>query len=188
MISFVEKEDIALIRAAKNGSSEAFTQIVRNYKDFIFHVAMGILQDPRDAEDVVQESFVKAYLSLHQLQDERAFPSWMAMIATRLALDLYKKNQRGRSVSLHEGIFLPPAAADETRRSDLRLSLWQALAHLKPEHRAILILREVQGFNYQEISLILDIPIGTVRSRLHTAREQLRRALGEEKGGNAHEL
>lgn len=157
------------IQAAKAGNREAFAQLVRSYKDFVYRTAYAILHDGAEAEDVVQESFVKAFLSLRSLRDERAFPSWISTIATRIALDIVKRRQVSWApVSNSERLPAPSV------NSDLRLDMEAALAQLSPEHRAVLVLREVQGFDYREIADILGIPIGTVRSRLHTARMQLR--------------
>lgn len=179
----MEKEDIQLIRAAKNGSSEAFTLLVGNYKDFVFRNAMGILQNRMDAEDVVQEVFVKAFLSFRQLQDERAFPSWLATITTRQSLDLIKKRKSARPVSLDEEHAYALSQRDIADESDARVTLYQSLSELSPEHRAVLILREIQGFDYQEIARILEIPMGTVRSRLHAARLHLRNSLCKREKG-----
>jgi RNA polymerase sigma-70 factor, ECF subfamily len=184
----VNKEDLAIISNARKGSREAFAILVHNYKDFIYRTAYGIVQTHMDAEDVVQETFVKAFLNISQLKDERAFPSWLTTIATRISLELVKK-RNGKTVPYEtEGHSFPPLRGD-SHNADLRIALLQELSKLGVEHRTVLVLREIHGFDYQEIAEILDIPIGTVRSRLHTARAKMRKALFESKEEEAsHEL
>jgi RNA polymerase sigma-70 factor, ECF subfamily len=170
---------LQLIRAARAGDKEAFTHLVHAYKGHLFRTALAIVRDYGEAEDVVQEAFVKAFLSLTTLKDERAFPSWLSTIATRIALDAVRKRQT-KVGSYNDDVANLDALTARTARtsnSDLRLDLFEAMSKLSPEHRAVIALRELQGFDYQEIANILDIPLGTVRSRLHTARMQLRNLL-----------
>ncbi|UOF90705.1 sigma-70 family RNA polymerase sigma factor [Fodinisporobacter ferrooxydans] len=173
----MEEKDLQLIRSAKHGSKEAFALLVQNYKQYVYRTAYGILQSRTDAEDVVQEAFIKAYLSLAQLQEERSFPSWITTITTRLAIDLIKKRQRASPVTWDDSWLQIQDPKHDISHTELRLSVHHALAELNEDHRAILILREIHGFDYQEIANILQIPIGTVRSRLHSARMQLRKTL-----------
>jgi RNA polymerase sigma-70 factor (ECF subfamily) len=167
---------LQLIRAARAGDKEAFTHLVHAYKGHLFRTALAIVRDYGEAEDVVQEAFVKAFLSLSTLKDERAFPSWLSTIATRIALDAVRKRQL-KVASYNDDVAKLDALTARTSNSDLRLDLLEAMLKLSPEHRAVIALRELQGFDYQEIANILDIPLGTVRSRLHTARMQLRNLL-----------
>lgn len=159
--------------AAKHGNKDAFAALVRAYKDYVFRIAYGILMNRMEAEDVAQETFVKAYLQLRGLREERSFPSWLATIATHRALDVAKQQQRWRLVSMEED--LPSGETDEMARVDKRILVQELLGKLNPIHRAVLILREIQGYDYAEISRILGVPIGTVRSRLNIARAHLRK-------------
>lgn len=170
------------IRAAKAGDKEAFTHLVRSYKDFLFRSAFAIVRDYGDAEDVVQDSFVKAFLSIHTLKDERAFASWISTITTRIALDIVRR--KSKIGEYNDSSPNPETVATPSAKSDLKLDIEDALFQLSPEHRTVIALREVQGFDYQEIANILEIPIGTVRSRLSSARMQLRKRLypDDEKG------
>ncbi|WP_029419923.1 RNA polymerase sigma factor [Alicyclobacillus macrosporangiidus] len=172
------------IRAAQAGDQEAFAHLVHSYKDYLFRTAYAILRDHGEAEDVVQEAFVKAFLSLSGLKDERAFPTWITTITTRLALDSIRRRRPDVSLGDSEAVPHRDRGAVPASVAELRLDLAAALAKLSPEHRAVIALREIQGFDYREIAEILGIPIGTVRSRLHTARMQLRNLLSahEERG------
>jgi RNA polymerase sigma-70 factor (ECF subfamily) len=179
----VEQEDLQLIREARKGSREAFTLLVRNYKDFVYRTAYGIVQNHMDAEDIVQESFVKAFRSFRQLKDDFAFPSWISTITTRISFDFLKK-RKSNIVPYESEAYSIQAKDTGTEQTALRLSITQALSRLSDEHRTIIVLREVQGFDYQEIADILGIPIGTVRSRLHAARMQMRKLLSEKEDGD----
>lgn len=169
----MDEEQLGLVLAAKHGDKDAFAALVRAYKDYIFRTAYGILMNRTEAEDVAQETFVKAYLQLRGLREERSFPSWLATIATRRALDVAKRQQRWRFVPVEEELLY--GETDEMANVDKRMLVEELLGKLNPIHRAVLVLREIQGYDYVEISRILGVPIGTVRSRLNIARTQLRK-------------
>lgn len=168
-------EDRKLIQAAKQGQIDAFTKLVRNYKNFVFQTAYGVLQNRSDAQDVTQDTFIQVYASLKRLREERSFPAWIARITVRKALDFTDMNQKHRGLPLNAERFR--TAEDVHKATDAKLDLEQALQQLNDDQRSILVLRELHGFDYEELAKILSIPIGTVRSRLHNARNQLRRIL-----------
>lgn len=171
--SGLEEQDRMLIRLAKQGDAQAFTQLVHNYKQFVWQIALGVLGDWAEAEDVTQEAFVRAYRSLPTLRTEETFPSWLATVTTRLAIDVARRKKGHR---------LPQSAPDEWLEDPVdrygtienRLLLTTLLERLSEDERAILILRELEDKSYQEIANVLQIPIGTVRSRLHNARLALK--------------
>ena len=169
-------EDHLIIRRAKHGDLHAFSTLVRNYKIYVYKTAFGILQNNSDAEDVTQETFLKVYQSLRSLRNEETFPTWIARIAVRTALDLVKKNQR---IQTYDPQTESSHLIVDEAMPDARMELDFALEKLSPDHRAILVLREIQGWDYEQISRVLEIPIGTVRSRLYHARTQLRQILSE---------
>ncbi|WP_290588487.1 sigma-70 family RNA polymerase sigma factor [Alicyclobacillus sp.] len=177
-------EQRAWIRAARFGDPEAFARLVESYKDHLFRTAYAIVRDRGEAEDVVQEAFVKAYLTLPGLKDERAFSAWITTITTRLALDWIRRRRPNVRLEDSDAAVQTDHRAMPAMKAELRIDLADALAKLSPEHRTVIALREIQGFDYQEMADILGIPIGTVRSRLHHARLQLRRLLSshEERG------
>ncbi|MCL6454317.1 MAG: sigma-70 family RNA polymerase sigma factor [Alicyclobacillus sp.] len=178
----MNEADLDLIRKAKRGHLDAFTRLVHNYQNFVYRTAYGILRQPTDAEDVSQEVFLKVHQSLKQLRDERTFPTWLARITVRTAIDWKQRSSNQRAGPL-----------DETRLATLhdprdaavhaRLELHEALMRLTPLQRTVLVLRELHGLGYEEMAEVLGIPVGTVRSRLHNARAQLRAHLDEERGG-----
>ncbi|MDQ0189793.1 RNA polymerase sigma factor [Alicyclobacillus cycloheptanicus] len=171
----MKQDDVDLIRVAKQGRTEAFEALVRQYKAFVFRTAYGILRNNMDAEDVTQETFIKVYHALRGLREERTFPSWLARVTVRTALDWVSKHKRQPSVPLDAEQV--STRTDVHASADIRMDVERALDGLTTEQRTIVVLRDVQGFGYDEIAEILDIPIGTVRSRLHYARAQLRELL-----------
>jgi RNA polymerase sigma-70 factor, ECF subfamily len=154
--------------------------LVRNYKDFVYQTIYAILRNHADTEDVLQETFIKAYQSIKSLREERTFPSWIARIATRTALDWRGRADRTRAAP--NEIEKIAGERDPNKAIRIRIDLEYALSQMSKEHRAILVLREFHGFDYEEIAEILNIPVGTVRSRLFNARAKLRRILLRESG------
>jgi len=173
--------DIHLVRRAKRGDSDAFETIVRNYQDFVYRTAYGVTQHHSDAKDVAQETFVKVFLSLKTLKEERTFPTWIARITARTALDWIEKHRRIRQSNVD--LERLASKQSESQAAGTRIDLQRGMDSLSPEHRMVLMLRDVQGFEYEDISNILEIPIGTVRSRIHNARLQIRRELLGSEGG-----
>ena len=172
------------IQQAIEGNKTAFEQLVCRYKNHIVNIAFGILGNAHDAEDVAQEAFFKAYMSMRNLKNARAFYRWLVKITTNLCLDR-KKNANGH-VQQPEGLeslvdlkYQPEIIVEQKEKQAVVL---KALAELSLEHRTIIGLREIHGFTYEEIAEILEIPLGTVKSRVHAARSELRRLLPRKVG------
>ena len=176
----MNQDDIDLIRKARQGDLDAFNAIVKNYKYYVYRTAFGILNHPSDAEDVAQETFIKAYQSLPKLRDVRSFPAWLARIAVHTSSDFIKTSRRHQEVALDHNHHL--ASHDAHQLAQTQLDIQDAMVQLSEEQRTVIVLRMVQGMDYEEIAKNLDIPIGTVRSRLHHSRMRLRELLGEERG------
>lgn len=187
----VTEED--LIRAAQRGDKKAFQALVSKYANRALQLAEGVMGSAHDAEDVLQEAFVKAYLNITKFKGDSKFYTWLYRIVYNMAIDFKRRmNRRGgdtreyddiserRSESLGEGTvsssrFLPPDRS-YSAREELSL-VAEALSDLSPDHRAVLVLREVDGLSYEEISDTLNIQKGTVMSRLFYARKRLREVL-----------
>jgi RNA polymerase sigma-70 factor (ECF subfamily) len=149
---------------------------------------LRLLGSPEDAQDVLQDSFVRAFEKLDQFHGESSFYTWIYRIAVNLALSEYRRHrQRGRDrwadpVSLNVAAE-PVDVSSETdpaialERVERELIVQTALNELGPEHRAVVVLKDFDGRRYEEIASLLEIPIGTVRSRLHRARSELRERL-----------
>lgn len=172
-----------LIRAALSGDSEAFGQLVRTHQERLYAAMLQVTRSTEEAEDVVQEAFVRAFLKLDSFHGNSQFFTWLYRIAFNNALSRRRRKQP--SVSLEQAreatgtepvdhVDAPDAGLlREERVAMIRLALDQ----LTLEHRAILVLREMEDQSYEAIADILQISIGTVRSRLNRARTQLRLTL-----------
>lgn len=183
----MNQELFNLISEARQGKSEAFTKIVKLYKDIVFRQAYAMLHDWMEAEDVTQEAFLKAYKSLSGLNSPYAFASWMSRIVCHLCYNhIHKKNKKDKLFAdegLESGVAAGRDPHDIVENRDLRLNIQAAMGTLSPDHRVVIILRDVQGFSYDEIAKILEIPVGTVKSRIHAARMDLRSKLARQEGG-----
>jgi len=176
-------EEAKLIDAALAGDADAFGQLVRQHQDRLFASMVQVTRSAEEAEDVVQDAFVRAYLKLDTFQRNSRFFTWLYRIAFNSALSRRRKKQANISLDqTRETLGQEPSddvdAPDERLLRDERVELVRAaLDQLSTEHRAILVLRELENYPYEEIAEILVISIGTVRSRLSRARTQLRQTL-----------
>ena len=183
--------DWDLVQQARKGDRDAFRVLVERYERKVTALAIGMLRHPDDALDVVQEAFAKAYQNLTRFKGDASFYTWIYRIALNLCIDHQRRQGRVQQVSLDvpEGDdSTAPVVRDESIRGDpvrraedaeIRDRLRAAMAELTPEHRAVILLREVEGLSYEEISQTLAVPKGTVMSRLHYARRQLQARLHE---------
>jgi RNA polymerase sigma-70 factor (ECF subfamily) len=180
--------DEALIRAALGGEEEAFRDLMERYKNRAYHVALGITGDPDDALDVVQEAFVKAYYNLKEFRFGANFYTWFYRLLVNQAIDRWRKSSRSHTVSLDEkwlseevsapeSVMYPKTPEELAQNRQLSAALSRAIAGLPEYHRAVIMLREVDGLAYEEISKVLHCSVGTVMSRLHYARAKLKEAL-----------
>jgi RNA polymerase sigma-70 factor (ECF subfamily) len=179
-----------LISESLGGRSAAFGELVSRYQDRLFNAVVRIVDHPEDARDIVQDAFINAYQSLASFKGDAEFYTWLYRIAFNSAVS-YRRRRR-LLVSLEsgregEGAIDPLDPSEETRpeaaieRADDERTVQNALNRLSPEHRTVLVLKEIDGLKYEEIADVLDVPIGTIRSRIHRARLELRDLL--EPGG-----
>lgn len=176
-------EEAELIDAALKGDTEAFGRLVQTHQDRLFGAMLQVTRSAEEAEDVVQEAFVRAYVKLHTFQRNSRFFTWLYRIAFNSALS--RRRRKRATISLDQtrevtGIEPIDAvdAPDERMLQRERVSMVRAaLDRLSDEHRAIMVLRELENHAYEDIAEILEISIGTVRSRLNRARTQLRQTL-----------
>jgi RNA polymerase sigma factor (sigma-70 family) len=162
-----------IIREAKQGSKIAFTLLMERYKDHVYRYAYGMLGDTMEAEDAAQETFIKVYYALPKLENEAAFSSWLTRIMSNICYDRHKKKKLKFS-ELNDQMY-----ENQTEQQQLRLSLTEAIQKLSIEHREVILLKDVQGYSYDEIGEMLKIPLGTVKSRINAARLRLRNELSQ---------
>ncbi len=184
----VTSSDWALVQRAREGDRDAFRELVERYQGKVAALALGMLRSREDALDVVQETFAKAYQSLDRFKGDASFYTWVYRIAVNLCIDHRRRETKLPHVALEPGDALGGALGgdahgdepfEQARAGEIRRRLRRAIAELTPEHRAVILLREVEGLSYEEISRVLDCPKGTVMSRLHYARRQLQSRLRE---------
>ena len=180
-------DDDRLIADCLKGQTAAFGELVRRYQDRLFNTVFRLVDSAEDAQDVVQEAFLHAYQSLDRFKGESQFFTWLYRIAVNSAISLKRKQRI--VVSLHldrerQGGVPEPHDVSELSQPDLALEradeerrIQAALNRLSPEHRAVLILKDLEDQKYETMAEILQVPIGTIRSRLHRARLELREVL-----------
>jgi len=170
-------DDRDLIACAQQGDRQAFTELVCRHQSGIVSMIYRMCGDPQQAEDAAQEAFVRVWQNLNSYKPQHAFRSWLYRIAANSALDSLRRERPSvelDSLSLADSSADPEQAAEENQRA---AQIRRAIARLSEPLRMVLVLREYQELSYQEISEALDIPTGTVMSRLNAARSQLRKDL-----------
>jgi len=182
-------DETALVAQAREGDPRAFTELVRRYESKIFRLAQHITQNREDAEDVLQETFLKAYEHLDQFQGNSKFYTWVVRIAVNQALMKLRRRRTDKSVSLDEAIDTGEdtitreiAAWDEDpeqrfSREEMGEILDSAIQSLAPTYRSVFLLRDVEDLSTEETAEALGISVPAVKSRLLRARLQLREKL-----------
>ncbi len=186
MLPDVERE---LLRKCQAGNARFFEPIVRAYERPGMRVALGMMGNQDDATDALQDAFIKAWRSLRSFDLKRSFSPWFFQILRNQCRDALRKRQvRFRLEALDERLEMRPSDPEQSparihEKKAARERIWKALEQLGEDHREILVLKEIEGFRYGEIARILDIPEGTVASRLFHARRALATVL--RKTGNS---
>jgi RNA polymerase sigma-70 factor, ECF subfamily len=184
----VDSDDAALIERCRAGDLAAFEPLVTKYRQRVYRLAYNVLRDSEEAWDVSQDAFIRAFQALASFRGDSAFYTWLFRIVMNVARDRARQHAaRGRAFgaerveeedrdrTLADQGPAPDAHAVEVEE---RERIGRALATLSEAHRAIIMLSDLEGLSYREIAEVLDIPMGTVMSRLHHARRRLREALG----------
>lgn len=188
--SITDQEVVALARAGKEA---AYRELLRRYERPVFSLIYRMVRDRELAEDLAQESFVKVLNALDSYRPEYKFSSWIFKIANNAAIDHLRRREivtlsldgapGARTADEVEATALQAvdrseSALDELEAKELGASIEQAIARLRPEYRACILLRHVEGRAYEEIAATLDLPLGTVKTHIHRARHELREYLG----------
>lgn len=187
----ISLEDFELVEKVKSGQTEAFSDLVRKYQDRVFNVCWRVCGNLEDARDLTQDTFLKVFERIAGFRGESGFYTWLYRIAVNLALTLRRKGTGRRTLSLDqpEGTLGTQAerlvarareggdSAQEVAEADMQARLVRALQAMDDEPRAVIVLRDIEGLNYEEIAAILEVPVGTIKSRLFRARIMLRDAM-----------
>ena len=187
----VEYVDTDLVRLTKQGDVAAFHRLFDKYQKRVYNLVYRMVGNDDDAADLTQEVFIKVYNSLHLLKSEEAFFTWVRTVATNVCRDQFRK--KGRTIkadSLDEKIALEDGEVQrdvidwsnnperELEQKDTQETVQRAISSLSEEHRAVIVLHHIEGMDVSEIAQALQIPSGTVKSRLSRARDELKRKLG----------
>jgi len=181
-----EKE---LLERAKNGEIEAFEKLVEGYQKKVFNIALRLIGSHDDASEAAQEVFVKVFKSINKFKGEAAFSTWIYSITRNVCMDELRKKKNKNVVSLDEEIKLPdgdvkreveddkPTPEVITEKNELRAVVRKAILSLSEDHKTMIVLRDLQGMSYEEISKVFKCPEGTVKSRINRARQALKEKL-----------
>lgn len=169
-------EEKELVRLSREGSEEAFAELVKIYKIKVFNLAYSLTRDRDVADDLAQEAFIKAYYALPRFQSRSGFGTWLYRIAINHVRDYLRKKSRMIQISIENIKESSILQEDKTMKEEKepieaqrRQLVRQSIRSLPEKHKVILSLRDIQGFSYEEISKILKISAGTVDSRIHRA-------------------
>jgi RNA polymerase sigma-70 factor, ECF subfamily len=196
-------EDWGLVQRCQRGEASAFAELVRRYQRKAYSLAFGMVHNPDDARDVVQDAFVKVHRHLPNFKGDSSFYTWFYRIVVNVAIDHVRKHSRSAAVDYddtvaHEadgpgdGELLPstlgvnPATA--LGRREIREAITKALETLSPNHRAVLLMRESEGLSYEEMAEAMECSKGTIMSRLFHARKNMQKVLTELLGGSHYKV
>ncbi|MDF9409109.1 sigma-70 family RNA polymerase sigma factor [Pelotomaculum isophthalicicum JI] len=179
----MQPADNILVERSKNGDMEAFEQLVRRYENKVYTVAYRFLGNHADASDLAQDAFLRLYHALPSFRGESSFMTWLYRITANACRDEIRRRQRYHFMSLDNEIEnngdhimsrvsgLTPSPEEEFEQKEFNDMIQQCINSLTPEHRLILVMREIQGLSYDEMADVLKCSLGTVKSRLSRARQ-----------------
>ena len=182
-----------LLELAKKGDIDAFEKLIEKYEKKVFNIALKLLGDYDDASETAQEVFLKIFRSLAGFKEQSSFSTWIYRITTNVCFDVLRKRKNNNVVYIDEIIEnedegmkrqIPQkgdSVEDIVEKKEIKEILNEAIQNLSEEHRTVLVLRDIQGFSYEDISEILNCPEGTVKSRLNRARKALKEILKDKK-------
>ena len=171
-------EDLELTRRSQAGDTEAFGELVTKYRVRIFTMVCGMVRNEHDAWDLAQEGFLKAWHSIHLFKGRSSFYTWLYSITFNLTI--YSLRRQGRRVEVELNDAIPsslPGPRVHYQRSEIREQVNAALAKLSPQHRAVVVLKDLEELQYSEIAEVLHLSMGTVMSRLFYGRKKLQSML-----------
>ncbi|HOK08558.1 MAG TPA: sigma-70 family RNA polymerase sigma factor [Candidatus Hydrogenedens sp.] len=181
-------EDWELVALAKQGNNEAFDNLIQRYKNQIYTLCFYLTRDTHNAEDLVQETFIRIYKNINRIDPKAQFKTFIFTIARNLALNQLRNDQRKKNFLVrlferwnynHKEKNNSPSSLTYSESKELIDIVQECMLELSPEYKEILLLRETQGLDYESIAEVLGCRIGTVRSRLARARAELRKKIKE---------
>lgn len=183
-LSSPESDELYLLSAVQKGNLDAFSQLVHRYQDRLYNALTRFLDSPEDAQDVMQEALMSAFANARNFKGQSRFYTWVYRIAMNHAIDLHRRKKPRQALSIHrEGASDWIASGKEDapeqaiEHEEDRQLICTALKILSAEHRMVIVMKELDDMRYEEIAEVLEVPVGTVRSRLHRARSELKTIL-----------
>jgi len=190
-----QPDDRELVEACRAGDRRAFQELVMRYQRKVFALAYGFLRNQEDALDVVQESFVKVHRYLGNFEEKSSFYTWLYRIVVNLCIDHMRRNRRHKDLEFDDGrrhdgelaimgnellpMFGHDDPGDLLHRKEVLLAVRESLDYLSEKHRAVIVMRELQGMSYEEMANAMGCSKGTIMSRLFHARRNMQRLLKE---------
>jgi RNA polymerase sigma-70 factor (ECF subfamily) len=182
-----------LAKLSRGGDRRAFAELVELYKDKIYHLGYRMLNQKQEAEDIVQETFLRVYTNLDRYDENQKFSTWIYRIATNLCIDRLRKRKPkysidaemtdGEGTDWHAMLASKDAGPDEELiLSETQSNIREAIQTLPDKYKAVVILRYLHDMSLQEIGDVLDMPVTTIKTRVHRGREFLRKKLEAEYG------
>ena len=176
------------IKQVLKGDQDAFAEVIELYKDKVFQICFRMLGNRHEAEDISQEAFIRAYVNIHTFNQKRKFSTWLYRIATNLCIDRIRKKKPDyyldAEVKGTEGLTMYSQVAaegqlpeEEVEEMELQNEIQRQIMKLPDKYRSVIVLKYIEELPLQEISEILDLPLGTVKTRIHRGREALRKQL-----------
>ncbi|MCO7125301.1 RNA polymerase sigma factor SigW [Sporolactobacillus shoreicorticis] len=192
----MDQSEKRLIKKIRKGDQQAFAELVERYKNSVFAICLRMVGNAQEAEDLSQEAFIRAYNRIDQYDHDRKFSTWLFRIATNLSIDFLRR--RKNNVSLDavvpgtEGLSLNTMLPDEGEqpedqmvRKETEEMVQEQIKRLPDKYRSAIVLKYIEDLSLKEISEIMEIPVGTVKTRIHRGREMLRKNMITEGGGRA---
>lgn len=184
----MDQEVTSIINKVKRGDRDAFRELVERYKIPVYNICLRMVRIPQEAEDLAQEAFTRAYINIDSYETNRKFSTWLFRIATNLSIDYLRKKKPDVSLDAeisgtdgytlgHQVAAKDPLPEQQLVTTETRGIVQGAIMSLPVKYRTAIILKYVQDLSLKEISEILEIPVPTVKTRIHRGREQLKQAL-----------
>ncbi|NLM44449.1 MAG: sigma-70 family RNA polymerase sigma factor [Clostridiales bacterium] len=182
----MEEQEKLLVYRSKKGDIDAFEELIYNYEKKAYNIAYRIMGNEEDAKDMAQEAFIKIYKSIGNFRGDSTFSTWLYRIVTNVCLDELRKRKKNNTVPLEmsieseKGTAIVELSAEKETPEDIyeqvekKQLIQSAISSLSEDYKTVIILRDVQGFSYEEIATMLNCSLGTIKSRINRARNLLK--------------
>ena len=185
----MEEMEKLLVTKSKKGNLDAFEELISSYEKKAYNIAYRMMGNEEDAKDMAQEAFIKIYKSIQNFREESSFSTWLYRIVTNVCLDELRKRKKDKlvplelSIETEKGTAIVELSAERETPEDIyeriekRQLIQNAISSLGEDYKTVIILRDIQGFGYEEIATMLNCSLGTIKSRINRARNLLKEKL-----------